>query len=128
MKNKFGDYLKEKRQQKGISIRAMATGLDISVSYLSELESGVKLPPNSNKKDYGNLIQKIIEYLELDSESEKKMRELADSVLGSNGYMPNDMTDYVKDMPVAMAALRKAKEANISESQWQKIIEQMDKK
>lgn len=128
MKIEFGKFLKEKRINKGISVRAMASKLDISVSYLSELESGVKLPPNSSKKGYGDLIQRIIEYLELNQEDENKMRELADSVLGSNGYMPNDMTKYVEDMPLAMAALRKAKNANLSESQWQKIIEQMDKK
>lgn len=126
--NEFGKYLKEKRNEKGITTRTMAKGLDISVSYFSELESGAKLPPNSNKKDYGDLIQRIINYLELDEESANKMHELADSVLGSNGYMPNDMTDYVKNMPVAMAALRKAKDADISESQWQEIIKQMDKK
>lgn len=128
MKIEFGKFLKEKRINKGISVRAMASKLDISVSYLSELESGVKLPPNSSKKGYGDLIQRIIEYLELNQEDENKMRELADSVLGSNGYMPNDMTKYVEDMPLAMAALRKAKNANLSESQWQKIIEQKDKK
>lgn len=126
--NEFGKYLKEKRNEKGITTRTMAKDLDISVSYFSELESGAKLPPNSNKKDYGDLIQRIINYLELDEESANKMHELADSVLGSNGYMPNDMTDYVKNMPVAMAALRKAKDADISESQWQEIIKQMDKK
>ncbi len=126
--NEFGKYLKEKRNEKGITTRTMAKDLDISVSYFSELESGAKLPPNSNKKDYGDLIQRIINYLELDEESSNKMHELADSVLGSNGYMPNDMTDYVKNMPVAMAALRKAKDADISESQWQEIIKQMDKK
>lgn len=126
--NEFSKFLKEKRTNKGVSIRAMAADLDISVSYLSELESGAKLPPNSNKKGYGDLIQRIIEYLKLNQEDENTMHKLADSVLGSNGYMPNDMTEYVKDMPVAMAALRKAKNANLSESQWQKIIEQMEKK
>ena len=38
--NKFGEYLKEKRMEKGLSTRNMANELQVSVSYISELESG----------------------------------------------------------------------------------------
>ena len=126
--SEFGKYLKEKRCEKGITTRTMAKDLKVSVSYISELESGTKLPPNSTRKEYGDLIQRIIDYLKLDNEEAAKMHSLADSELGSKGYLSNDMTDYVNKVPAAMAALRKAKDADISESQWYEFIKQLDKK
>ena len=48
----FGKYISNKRKEKGISLRTMAKDLDISISYLSDLEQGNKMPPNSSKDKY----------------------------------------------------------------------------
>lgn len=124
----FGNYLKEKRIEKKISTRTMAKDLNVSVSYISELESGVKLPPNSSKEKYDNLLDKISSYLQLTLDESNKLRNFADSELGAKGYLSTDMVDYINKFPVAMAALRKAKDANLSESEWNDIIKEMDKK
>ena len=126
--SRFGDYLKEKRQEKMKTTRNMASDLGVSVSYISELESGVKMPPNSKDEKYNNLVDRIASYLELTEEESSKLRNLADSDLGAKGYLSNDMTDYVNNVPLAMAALRKAKDANLSDSEWNEIIESMDKR
>ena len=126
--NRFGEYLKKKRLDKGITTRNMASDLGVSVSYISELESGAKMPPNSKDEKYNNLVDKIATYLELDDEDAAKLRNLADSDLGAKGYLSNDMTEYVNNVPLAMAALRKAKDANLTDSEWNEIIESMDKR
>ena len=41
--SEFSDYLKEKRIERNITLRKMATDLNISVSYLSDIENGKKL-------------------------------------------------------------------------------------
>lgn len=126
--SRFGDYLKEKRLEKMKTTRNMASDLGVSVSYISELESGVKMPPNSKDEKYNNLVDRIASYLELTEEESSKLRNLADSDLGAKGYLSNDMTDYVNNVPLAMAALRKAKDANLSDSEWNEIIENMNKR
>ena len=106
----------------------MANELQVSVSYISELESGKKMPPNSKEEKYNNLIEKIGECLFLTKEESEKLRNLADSDLGAKGYLSNDMTDYIENVPLAMAALRKAKDANLTESEWNEIIKKIDNK
>lgn len=124
----FGEYMKTKRIERGITIRKMSKDLNISVSYLSELESGVKLPPNSNKEGYNDLISKIIEYFDLNKEEENKFRYLADIDLSVRGYLSNDMSNYVNEVPAALIALRKAKDNNFSKEKWEKIIKEIEKK
>lgn len=123
----FGKYLKEKRIEKNVSVREMARFLGISVSYLSELETGNKLPPNSSREKYGDLIERIIDYLKLNSTESKKMHDLADSELSSKGYLSNDIADYINKVPEAMMALRKAKDANFTNKQWSIIIKNINK-
>ena len=126
--SRFGDYLRDKRQEKMKTVRNMASNLGVSVSYISELESGIKMPPNSKEEKYNNLVDRIAIYLELTEEEAAKLRNLADSDLGAKGYLSNDMTEYVNNVPLAMAALRKAKDANLTDSEWNEIIENMNKR
>lgn len=126
--SKFGEYLKEKRLERGVTTRGLAKDLEVSVSYISELESSVKMPPNSKEEKYNNLIERISKYLKLSDEEYNTLRNLADSELGAKGYLSSDMTEYINNVPLAMTALRKAKDANLSETEWSKIIESMNNK
>ena len=91
-------------------------------------QNQVKDAPNSKEEKYNNLIEKIGECLSLTKEESEKLRNLADSDLGAKGYLSNDMTDYIENVPLAMAALRKAKDANLTESEWNEIIKKIDNK
>ena len=91
-------------------------------------QNQVKDVPNSKEEKYNNLIEKIGECLSLTKEESEKLRNLADSDLGAKGYLSNDMTDYIENVPLAMAALRKAKDANLTESEWNEIIKKIDNK
>lgn len=124
----FGNYISTKRKQKGISLRVMAKDLNISVSYLSDLEQGNKMPPNSSNEKYKNLIINIMDYLNMDDNDRQTCLNYADKDLIKKGHISNDITNYMENNPLASIALRKAKNLNYSDDDWKKIIEELDKK
>lgn len=123
----FGNFISKKRKEKEISLRTMAKDLNISVSYLSDLEQGNKLPPNSTKDNYKDLMMLIMDYLELNDEEKNNCQLFADNDLVKKGYVSNDITNYMGQTPLANVALRKAKDLNYSDEDWKKIIEKIEK-
>lgn len=124
----FSEYLREKRMEKNITLRKMAKDLGISVSYLSDIESGHKMAPNSKEDKYKNLIEGITVYLELNNSDKEKLVMLADRDLVEHGHISNDITSYMGVTPLASVALRKAKETNLTDEDWERIIRNMDNK
>lgn len=124
----FGNFISNKRKEKGISLRMMAKDLNISISYLSDLEQGNKMPPNSSNEKYRDLIIKIIDYLNMDDTDKEKCLNFADNDLAKKGHISNDITDYIGQTPLASVALRKAKDLNYSDEDWKRIIDNFDKK
>lgn len=126
--SEFSEYLREKRIEKNITLRKMAKDLGISVSYLSDIESGHKMAPNSKEDKYKNLIEDITVYLELNNSDKEKLVMLADRDLVEHGHISNDITSYMGVTPLASVALRKAKETNLTDEDWERIIRNMDNK
>lgn len=124
----FGNFISSKRKEKGISLRMMAKDLNISISYLSDLEQGNKMPPNSSNEKYRDLIINIIDYLNMNDADKEKCLNFADNDLAKKGHISNDITDYIGQTPLASVALRKAKDLNYSDDDWQRIIDNFDKK
>ncbi len=124
----FGNFISNKRKEKGISLRMMAKDLNISISYLSDLEQGNKMPPNSSNEKYRDLIINIIDYLNMTDADKDKCLNFADNDLAKKGHISNDITDYIGQTPLASVALRKAKDLNYSDDDWKKIIDNFDKK
>ena len=118
----FGDYISNKRREKGVTLRTMAKDLSISVSYLSDLEQGNKMPPNSSSDKYKDLINKIMDYLNMNEDDKQLCLKYADIDLIKKGHVSNDITNYMEKTPLAGVALRKAKDLNYSNDDWEKII------
>lgn len=125
--NEFGKYLKEKRQERKLTLKKISDDLKISISYLSDLENGEKLPPNSKKDNYSDFLERIIEYLKLNQNERQTILEFADKDLIAGGHISNDISSYMGNTPMATIALRTAKENNLSDQEWKKIIEEMNK-
>ena len=49
MENKFGEFVKAKRQEKEISLRKLAEELGIVPAYMSDIEKGRRYPPDKDK-------------------------------------------------------------------------------
>ena len=123
----FGDFINQKRRENKYTLMNAAKILGISFSYLSDIEQGRKLPPNSTKKEHKELLKKMKDCFKLTDKEYDKLLELADKELVDKGHLSNDITEYMSETPFATMALRKATNKKLSDKDWKKIIEGMDK-
>ena len=59
MNEKFGQFVRNKREEKKINLRKLAEILDIAPAYMSDMEKARRYPPDKEK------LAKIAEVLEL---------------------------------------------------------------
>lgn len=112
----FGEYIKQKRQEKGITLRGLADKLDIAPSYMSDIEKGKRNAPNQDT------LNKMIEVLELTKEESNELLDLAAT---SKDAIAQDLTEYVSNNPNVRVALRRAKDLKLGDDEWIKIIEEI---
>ncbi|MFA9423469.1 MAG: helix-turn-helix domain-containing protein [Sedimentibacter sp.] len=122
--NKFGEYIAEKRKEKGIALRKMADLVDLSPAYWSDIEKGRRNPPNINK------IKEVAELLKL---SHEEIDLIIDMASDDRDEIPMDLPDYIKDSHLAKTALRKARKkdevegkSDITEKAWRDFIKALD--
>lgn len=113
---KFGEYLKQKRMEKGITLRNFADLVGIAPSYMSDIEKSKRNAPTED------ILNKMIEALDLNDDERNNMLDLAAT---SKDLLAKDITEYVSDNPNVRVALRKAKDLNLGDDEWIKIIEDM---
>ena len=90
--------------------------LSISVSYLSQLEHGVRVNPNIE------LLLHLSEALHLSSEETEVLFDLYASV---NDALSPDVVLYAKSNPIVVRALRTARDCNLTDDDWLLIIKWM---
>lgn len=108
----FGSYIRLKRKEKGLSIRKMASILDISPIYLCSIELGKRKPPVNNNL---LLIYRIISVLSL---SEEESNYAVDLAYASYGKISDEITSYLFSNDSAMEFLKMASELNLSNDFW----------
>lgn len=118
MDNKFGEFVKAKRQEKEISLRKLAEELGIVPAYMSDIEKGRRYPPDKDK------IYKIAEVLGLNEDDTNMLFDYA-ALSRDNGVSP-DLSDYVMGVGNLRTALRKARDINAGEDDWQKITDMLE--
>ena len=97
---KFGEYLANKRKEREMSLRMLAKELDVSPTYLSDVENNRR-----NALSYEKL-NKIIEILKLDEEEQKILYDLAGE---AKDEIPADVENFVNGNVEVIALLRKMK-------------------
>ena len=120
MDTKFGEYVKEKRLEKGINLRKLAEILDIVPAYMSDIEKGRRYPPDKDK------IYKISEALNLSESETNKLFDLA--ALAKENTVSSDLPEYIMGNDTLRVALRKARDINADEDDWMKVIEMLEAK
>ena len=113
----FGEFIREKRQEKGINLRKLAELTEIAPGYLSDIEQGKRNPPQQEKLD------KIIEVLQLSSEDIINVNDMI-AQARTNTVAP-DISEYISSNDVVRVALRKAQELQLSDTEWLRIIQNM---
>lgn len=94
----FGEYISQKRKEKNFTIRELADKLDISFTYLSDVEKG------RSKAFKQEILKKIIEVLQLNKDEKDILNDLAGE---SQNTIAPDVAEYLKNHPEAVAAFRK---------------------
>ncbi len=112
----FGLFVRQRREELGLSVRGMAAELDMTPTYLSDIEKGNRSAPTK-------YLDKIRIVLKIPQEQTNPFCDLAFS---SRGHQHEDINPYLGEHPVARVALRRARDLNLSDDQWEAIIRQME--
>ncbi len=103
----FGEFLKEKRLKKKISLRKFAEEMNVSASFLSDLENGERGAPS------GEMLKNISIGLALSKND--------DAILNDLAQKPNEKVT-VTNVDVVKVALRVAKDFDATEEEWAYFI------
>lgn len=117
----FGEYLKQKRLDKKITLRGFAKLVDISPVYLCDLEKGRKAAPSME------VMQKMVSKLALNKEESERFYDLAALEQTAKNPIPKDLNAFLKDNRVIVSALRTAKDLDATDEEWQDFIDKLRK-
>ncbi|MBR2067728.1 MAG: helix-turn-helix domain-containing protein [Solobacterium sp.] len=121
---RFGERIKELRQRRQMSLRDLAGKLNISASYLSDIENGRNRAPSTSDKS--NFINDISFELGLSEEEKNELFYLADEELSNYFTIAHELGHYLSITPQARIALRKAANSKVENNTWEKFIEIID--
>jgi len=114
----FGEFLQNKRQDRGITLRRMAEMLSVSAPFLSDVEKGRR-----NSLDIDKLVL-IRQILSLSEEDYQTMLNLAGR---QRNTVAPDLPEYIMDRDYVSAALRTARDLDAGEKEWQRFVEELKK-
>ena len=114
----LGAYVKEKRNSRGVTVRAMADMIDMGYGLYGDLETGRRCPADLETLD------KIITALHLSEDDSKKLYDLAGK---AREAAPPDLTSYINNTNKARIALRVAKEKATDED-WEQFTKYLETK
>ena len=114
----FGKFVANKRKSREITLRGLAADLGIAPAYMSDIEKDRRYPPDKNKLD------EIAKTLSMTDEEKNKMFDLA--ARAKKNTVSPDLPNYIMEHDNVRIALRKAKDKNYTNEDWQKIIDLFD--
>ena len=115
----FGEFIAKKRLERRITLRKMAEMLDCSATFLSDIEKDRRNPLDMER------MEKLSQILALSEEERNEMLDLAGRT--RNSVAP-DLPDYIMNRSYVSAALRTARDLNAGEAEWQKFIDDLEKR
>ncbi len=115
---KFGRFVEQKRKEQGITLRGLAGELELAPSYMSDMEKGRRYPPDKGK------LEEIARILKLSKEDKDLMYDLA--ALAKENTVSPDLPEYIMEKDIVRVALRKARDKNVSDEDWKRVIEIFD--
>ena len=119
----FGSFMRQKREEKGITVRGLATMLGITPAYVSDLEKGNRAAPRRNSPK--DLLERICQILMSTDEDRHRYYDLAAE---SRDGQYDELNDYLHQHANARLALRGARDRGLDEDGWSAIAEQIQKR
>ena len=112
----FGEFLVEKRKQKGISGRHLAKALNVSPVYMCDMEKGRKACVTKE------FIENVKRVFLLDEEETNRMHDL---IAIARNSVSIDLPEYIMSNELVRTALRTAKKNNTPDEKWEKFIKEI---
>ncbi len=119
MATTFGSFVREKRLQIGKNLRSLAKEIGIAPAYMCDIENDHRYPPEIEK------LEKIATSLALTVDEKNKMFDLAGNTK-KNAVSP-DLSQYIMGNKKVRVALRLARDNDIGEEEWEKVIKILEK-
>lgn len=114
----FGTYVKERREKLGKTLRSFASEVGISPAYLSDIENGNRRAPEKFLEKFAQALQIV---------DPDELHAFYDMAGVSQGGQHADINSYMDDKPHARIAMRTAIDQDLSDADWQKLIELIKK-
>lgn len=111
--NSFGEYLKIKRQEAGLTQEQLATSIGKSGMYISNIEKG-KNPSPPKQGDLNALVTK----LNLNVNETTVFYEVA---AADRSTLPKEMIEYIYQCPSLKKLIRFGLDHNLKNKRWQEI-------
>lgn len=117
----FGSFLRDKRMEKGITLRQFAIKVNLSPVHMSNLENDRRSAP---KED---VLERIAKELILSKDEQLLMCDLA-AKSKNIPSVSSDLPNYIMENDIVRAALRTAKEVDATDNEWLEFIEKLKKR
>ena len=116
MYKNFGEFIKEKRVEKRLTVREFAGLLGVSAPYVTDVEKDRRNPFNNEA------LEKIIDILDLSEEEKIEMYDLAGS---KRNEIAPDLPAYIMQNDFVSAAPRTARDLDAGEEDWQRFVDEL---
>lgn len=114
----FGEFLIAKREENDITLREMARMLDVSPTFMSDVEKNRSTPKAER-------LEKLAEVLHLDNDEKAVMYDLVGKQRDS---VAPDLPEYIKGRDYVSAALRTARDLDVGEKEWLEFVAELKKR
>jgi len=114
----FGEYVRQKRLERKITLRTFAKQVGISATFISGMENNEKSAPSDE------VLKNIAEILHLDKEETDKLYDLAVQTKASKP-LPLDIAETVRENAVVRIALRVAKDLDATDEEWEDFMRRL---
>ena len=114
----FGEYVRQKRLERKITLRTFAKQVGISATFISGMENNEKSAPSDE------VLKNIAEILHLDKEETDKLYDLAVKTKASKP-LPLDIAETVRENAVVRIALRVAKDLDATDEEWEDFMRRL---
>ena len=117
----FGEFLRQKRKDKEITLRKFADMLGLSPVHMSNLETNQRHTPRDGT------LERMAVILQLSKSDEERFYDLA-AASATAPRVSGDLPDYIMSHNLVKAALRTAKDVDATDDEWQEFIDKLKKR
>lgn len=118
MDERFGKFVREKREEKKVNLRKLAEILDIAPAYMSDIEKSRRYPPDREK------IEIIAKTLKLTDEETNFLFDMA--AHAKDNTISPDLPQYIMENEIVRVALRRARDIDVGQEGWEKVMKVLD--